>query len=70
MGQHTTKIIYQFIIKKLHDYEKCIKIKLDSDDKLTLKKRKKKKKVMAIVVRAIFYENNKYYPKDFRWMSV
>ena len=66
MGQHTTKIIYQFIIKKSHDYEKCIKIKLDSDDKLTLKKRKKKKNVMAIVVRAIFYENNKYYPKDFR----
>ena len=65
MGQHTTKIIYQFIIKKSHDYEKYIKIKLDSDDKLTLKKRKKKN-VMAIVVRAIFYENNKYYPKDFR----
>ena len=65
MGQHTTKIIYQFIIKKSHDYEKYIKIKLDSDDKLTLKKRKKQN-VMAIVVRAIFYENNKYYPKDFR----
>ena len=65
MGQHTTKIIYQFIIKKSHDYEKYIKIKLDSDDKLTLKKRKKKN-VIAIVVRAIFYENNKYYPKDFR----
>ena len=30
------------------------------------KKTKQKKNVMAIVVRAIFYENNKYYPKDFR----
>ena len=51
--KHTTEIIHQFIIKKSDDYEKCIKVKLDSDDKLTLNK-KKKKFVMAIVVRAIF----------------
>ena len=39
--------------------EKCIKIKLDSDDKLRLNKAIEIP-VMIIVVRAIFYEN-KYY---------
>ena len=44
---------------KSDDYdEKFIKIKLDSDDKLELP-------VMVIVVRATFYENNKYYPQAF-----
>ena len=39
-----------------------MKIKFDSDDKLPLKKTIEIP-VMIIVVRAIFYENNKYYPQ-------
>ena len=39
-----------------------MKIKFDSDDKLPLKKTIEIP-VMVIVVRAIFYENNKYYPQ-------
>ena len=41
-----------------------IKIKLDSDDKLFLSKTIEIL-VMVIVVRTIFYENNKYYPQVF-----
>ena len=40
---------------------KNIKIKLDSDDKLPLNKTIQIP-VMVIVVKYIFYENNKYYP--------
>ena len=51
--------------RKSDDYdEKYIKIKLDSDDKLPLNKTIEIP-VMVIVVRAIFYENNKYYPQVF-----
>ena len=50
---------------KSDDYdEKFIKIKLDSDDKLPLNKTIELP-VMVIVVRATFYENNKYYPQAF-----
>ena len=41
-----------------------MKIKLDSDDKLPLKKTIEIP-VMVIVVRANFYENNKYYLQGF-----
>ena len=52
------------VTKKSYDYdEKYIKIKLDSDDKLPLNKTIEIP-VKVIVVRAIFYENNKYYPQD------
>ena len=48
---------------KSDDYdEKYIKIKLDRDDKLPLNKTMQMP-VIAIVVRALFYENNKYYPQ-------
>ena len=51
------------VTKNSDDYvEKCIKIKLDSDDKLPLNKTIEIP-VMVIVVRAIFYENSKYYPQ-------
>ena len=51
--------------KKSDDYDKkYIKIKLDSDDKLPIDKTIEIP-VMVIVVRAIFYENNKYYQQDF-----
>ena len=43
--------------------EKYVKIKFDSDDKLHLNKTKIP--IMVIVVRTIFYENNKYYPQVF-----
>ena len=41
-----------------------MKIKFGSDENLTLNKMRKIS-IMAIVVRAIFYENNKYYRKIF-----
>ena len=53
------------VTKKSDDYdEKYIKIKLDSDDKLPLN-RTIEIPVIVIVVRAIFYENIKYYPQVF-----
>ena len=52
------------VTKKSYYYdEKYIKIKLDSDNKLPLNKTIEIP-VMIIVVRAIFYENNKYYLQD------
>ena len=51
------------IIKNLDDSdEKCMKIKFNSDDELPLNKMIKIP-TMAIAVRAIFLENNKYYPE-------
>ena len=41
-----------------------MKIKFDSDDNLDLNKTIKIP-VMAIVFRALFHENNKYYPQCF-----
>ena len=41
-----------------------MKIKFSSDDELTLNKTIEIPS-MTIVVRAIFYENNKYYPQVF-----
>ena len=53
------------VTKKSDDYdEKYIKIKFDSDDKVPLNKMIEIP-VMTIVVRAIFYENSKYYPQAF-----
>ena len=53
------------VTKKSYDYdEKYMKIKFDSDDELPLNKTIEIP-VMVIVVRAIFYENNKYYPQGF-----
>ena len=51
--------------KKSDDYdEKYMKIEFDSNDKLLLNKLIQIP-VMAIVVRGIFYQNNKYYPQVF-----
>ena len=50
------------VTKEWYDYDKkYIKIKLDSDDKLPLNKTMQIP-VMVIVVKHIFYENNKYCP--------
>ena len=50
------------ITKNLDDYdEKYMKIKINSDDELPLNKAIEIPS-MTIVVRAIFLENNKYYP--------
>ena len=47
------------------DYdEKHIKIKYNSDDVLSLKKTLELCSII-IVVRAVFHEDNKYYPQDF-----
>ena len=51
--------------KNLDDYdENYIKIKFNSDDKLPLNKMIKIPS-MIIIVRAVFYEKNKYYPQFF-----
>ena len=51
--------------KNLDDYdENYIKIKFNSDDKLPLNKMIKIPS-MIIIVRAVFYQNNKYYPQFF-----
>ena len=53
------------ITKKLDDYdEKHMKIKFNSNDELPLNKTKEIPTI-TIVVRAIFLENNKYYPQVF-----
>ena len=53
------------IIKNLDDYdENFMKIKFSLDDKLPLK-RTIEIPSMIIVVRAAFYENNRYYPLVF-----
>ena len=53
------------ITKNSDDYdEKYMKIKFNSDDELPLNKTIEIP-TMAIVVRAVFHENNKYYPQVF-----
>ena len=53
------------ITKNLDDYnEKFMKIKFDSDGNLPLNKWIEIP-IIVIVVRAVFCENNKYYPKVF-----
>ena len=53
------------ITKNLDDYDKkSMKIKFDSDDILPLNKAIEIS-IVTIVVRAVFHENNKYYPQAF-----
>ena len=53
------------ITKNSNDYdEKYMKIKLNLDDELPLNKTIEIP-TMTIVVRAVFHENNKYYPQVF-----
>ena len=53
------------ICKSSSDYdEKYMKIKFNSDSKLSLNKTIEVPRII-IVVRAIFLENNKYYPHVF-----
>ena len=57
------RYLVRSITKDSDDYdEKYIKIKFNSDDELPLNKAIKIP-TMTIVVRAVFYENNKYYPQ-------
>ena len=59
------KDLIRSITKNSDDYdEKYIKIKFNSDDELPLNKTIEFPS-MIIVVRDIFYENNKYYPQFF-----
>ena len=51
--------------KNLNDYdEKYMKVKFNLDDELPLNKIIENPS-MIIVVRDVFYENNKYYPQVF-----
>ena len=53
------------ITKNADDYdEKSMKVKFNSDDKLLLNKMIEIPN-MIIVVRAVFHENNNYYPQVF-----
>ena len=53
------------ITKNSDDYdEKYLKIEFDSDDELPLNKTVEIPSTI-IVVRAVFHENNKYYPQIF-----
>ena len=57
--------LIQSITKNSDDYdEKYMKIKFNSDDELPLNKTIEIPTI-TIVVRAIFLENNKYYPQVF-----
>ena len=60
-----TRDLIRSVTKKSNDYdEKCVKIKLDSNETLPLIKAIEIP-VIVIVARAIFYENNKYFPQAF-----
>ena len=53
------------ITKNSHNYDgKCMKIKFDSDDDLPLNEKIEIYDV-AVVVRAVFYENDEYYAHVF-----
>ena len=57
--------LFLSVTKKLDDYdEKYMKIKFDLDDKVPLNKTIEIP-IMVIVVAAIFYGNNKYFPQVF-----
>ena len=57
--------LIRLMTKHSDDYdEKCIKIKFNSDDELLLNKTIEIP-TMIIVVRGVFYENNKYYMQVF-----
>ena len=45
-----------------------MRVKFDTDDKLPLNEILKIS-IITIVFRAVFHENDKYYPQGFRWMS-
>ena len=70
-GELWSKIqdLIRSITENSEDYdEKYVKIKFNSDNKLPLNKTVEIS-IMTIVARAIFLDNNKYYPQV-RWMSV
>ena len=60
--------LIKLIIKNLNDYyeyyEKYMKIKFDSDENLPLNKTIEIL-ILKVVIKAVFHENNKYYPHDF-----
>ena len=59
------KNLIKSITKKSDDNdENYMKIKFDSDDELPLNKMMEIRS-MIIIVRAVFHENNKYYPQVF-----
>ena len=63
------RYLIRSIIKNLDDYdEKYMNVKFDSDDNSPLTKTIEIP-IVTIVVRTVFYENNKYYPQVF-WMNV
>ena len=59
-----SKILLEQQLKSQMIMMKNIKIKFNSDDELPLNKTKEIHS-MIIVVKDVFYENNKYYPQFF-----
>ena len=58
-------LIKSVIIESDEYDEKQMRIKFDTDDKLPPNKTIKIP-IITTVVRAVFHENNKYYPKEFQ----
>ena len=64
--QSKIRDLIRAITKNSDDYdEKCMKIKFNLDDELPLNNKMIEIRNMIIVVRAVFYKNNKYYPQVF-----
>ena len=64
-GINKSKYLIRLVTKTSVDYdEKYNKISFNLDDQLPLNKRIEVPK-MTMVVRAIFHDNNKYYPQIF-----
>ena len=60
---------FRSVTENSDDYdEKNMRVKFDTDDKLPLNEILKIS-IITIVFRAVFHENNKYYPQSFKWMS-
>ena len=64
--QSKIRDLIRAITKNSDDYdEKCMEIKFNLDDELPLNNKMIEIRSMIIVVRAVFYKNNKYYPQVF-----
>ena len=64
--QSKIRELIRAITKNSDDYdEKYMEIKFNLDDELPLNNKMIEIRSMIIVVRAVFYKNNKYYPQVF-----
>ena len=64
VNKYLTLVLTNENKEKIKKYEKYMKIIFNSDDELPLNKTIEIL-TMTIAIAAVFYENNKYYPKVF-----